>query len=204
MSAQPAKDGDARRSPGRPRSQTSENAILDATLELLAAEGFRGLTVDKVAARAGASKATIYRRWPSKETLVIAAFERTEPLVASGQGSALEQLVDLIEQFCHYMQQTPLGAVLPALIAERSHNSVLESALQPIVEGRRQPLLELIEGARDNGELPTTMNVDDFADQCLGPLIMRMMLLNQKVERDYIQQVVHQACTGVGAISPWT
>ncbi|MFZ1294493.1 MAG: helix-turn-helix domain-containing protein, partial [Pseudomonadales bacterium] len=65
---------------GRPRSGASEQAILSATLELLAELGFRAVTVDAIAARAGASKSTIYRRWPTKEYLVIAAFAQTPNL----------------------------------------------------------------------------------------------------------------------------
>ena len=55
------------RRPGRPRSLQSEEAILEATGKLLSSEGYLGLTVSKVAARARASKSTIYRRWPTRE-----------------------------------------------------------------------------------------------------------------------------------------
>src|SRR4051794_33161402 len=58
---------------GRPRDQRAEGAILDATVALVGEVGFGNLTVDAVAARAGVGKATIYRRWASKEELVIAA-----------------------------------------------------------------------------------------------------------------------------------
>src|SRR6202050_426841 len=65
--------GPANRRPGRPRSEQAEQAIIDATLDLFAEQGFEGVCVEAVAARAGVGKATIYRRWPNKEELLLAA-----------------------------------------------------------------------------------------------------------------------------------
>ena len=62
------------RRPGRPRSEQAEQAIIEATLDLFAEQGFEGVCVEAVAARAGVGKATIYRRWPNKEELLLAAF----------------------------------------------------------------------------------------------------------------------------------
>ena len=59
-----------RRTPGRPRSEASHHAIIEATLELLIESGYGALTMDAVRTRAGVGKATIYRRWSSKEELV--------------------------------------------------------------------------------------------------------------------------------------
>src|SRR4029453_16014511 len=61
------------RRPGRPRSEQAEQAIIEATLDLFAEQGFEGVCVEAVAARAGVGKATIYRRWPNKEELLLAA-----------------------------------------------------------------------------------------------------------------------------------
>src|SRR6202021_1581155 len=66
--------GPANRRPGRPRSEQAEHAIIEATLDLFAEQGFEGVCVEAVAARAGVGKATIYRRWPNKEELLLAAF----------------------------------------------------------------------------------------------------------------------------------
>src|SRR5580704_5442851 len=68
--------GEGRR-PGRPRSEQAEQAIIDAALELFGERGVEGVCVEAVAARAGVGKATIYRRWPSKEELLIAALGTT-------------------------------------------------------------------------------------------------------------------------------
>jgi AcrR family transcriptional regulator len=77
----------AKRKPGRPRSMQSEEAIIKATTALLTDEGYASLTVGKVAARARASKSTIYRRWPTKEHLVIEAFNRWPARSLSDLGS---------------------------------------------------------------------------------------------------------------------
>lgn len=61
---------------GRKRDHSRDSAILEATLAVLAESGYDGLTVDKVAARTGAARATVYRRWPTKADLVLAAVER--------------------------------------------------------------------------------------------------------------------------------
>src|SRR6266496_6782642 len=66
------------RKPGRPRSAQAHKAILDATLELLAEGGFQGLSIEAVAARAGVGKTTIYRRWPSKNELVMDAIREVQ------------------------------------------------------------------------------------------------------------------------------
>ena len=67
------------RKPGRPRSAQADQAILRATLELLAQDGIQGMSLEGVAARAGVSKTTIYRRWPNKDALILDALRQSKP-----------------------------------------------------------------------------------------------------------------------------
>ena len=76
--------------PGRPRSQEAHRAILKATLELLGEQGFRGLTMERVAERAGVGKTTIYRRWPSQTELVAEAIGQIRPPSAPADSGSLE------------------------------------------------------------------------------------------------------------------
>ena len=76
-------DAEVARRPGRPRSEQADQAIIDAALSLFAESGPEGLCIERVAARAGVGKATIYRRWPGKEDLLldaIAALKAPMPL----------------------------------------------------------------------------------------------------------------------------
>ena len=195
----PRASGASPRSRGRPRSQASEDAILDATAELLAACGYRAVTVDAIAARAGASKATIYRRWPTKENLVIAAIARSPVLVPPARGDLTEQLATTIAQFARYMQETPLGGVLPALVAERTHNPALADALASLTKLRRQPLADVLMAGMARGELPAGIDCEFAQDLLIGPVLQRIMVMGQRVDRRFINRVVRTVCSGLRA-----
>ena len=94
--AQPASGnpGD-RRGPGRPRSADADKAIVEATLEMLADEGYYALSLEAVAARAGVGKATIYRRWPGKRELVgdaLATLNEGMPEVPPASATTLDRV----------------------------------------------------------------------------------------------------------------
>ncbi len=85
------------RRPGRPRSERADQAIIDAALSLFAESGPEGLCIEQVAARAGVGKATIYRRWPGKEDLLLDAIAALKaPLPEPAGRSVREDLVTLL------------------------------------------------------------------------------------------------------------
>ena len=91
----------AARRPGRPRSEQAEQAIIEATLDLFAEQGFEGVCVEAVAARAGVGKATIYRRWPNKEELLLAALGSLKSPFPEPQGvSVRDDLVAMLTVMC--------------------------------------------------------------------------------------------------------
>src|ERR1019366_8483397 len=87
--------------PGRPRSEQAEQAIIEATLDLFAEQGVEGACVEAVAARAGVGKATIYRRWPNKEELLLAALGSLKsPFPEPGGVSVRDDLVAMVKVMC--------------------------------------------------------------------------------------------------------
>lgn len=117
------------RAPGRPFDVDVQAGLLRATQDLLIEEGFERLTVDAVAKRCGASKATIYRRWPSKVALVVAAASALFPVPEVPDTGDLRE--DLLASARAYMNEDGHSqAVLASLLTAARHDPVLRTAAQ--------------------------------------------------------------------------
>ena len=161
------------RSPGRPRDARKEEIILRETLAVLSEKGFSGLTVDAVVARAKISKATIYRRWATKEELAIAALNLLPPIESPNKGSLEDDVQAYVEQYTHYLKTTSLRTVLPALVSEAMHNADLASKLRQLVVVRRASGIEMIERAIERGELPPQTNAELAQELLIAPMVRR-------------------------------
>lgn len=162
---------------GRPRSLESEEAILEATGTLLSSEGYLGLTVSKVAARARASKSTIYRRWPTKEHLVMAAFERWPVMVPRDRGDLLSDLLDLYQQYLRVHHRTPTGAIVPTLVAERVSNPELSVLFDSLMRRRLDPTRVILRRAIERGELPADTDLELAVEAVMAAAVMRVYFL---------------------------
>jgi AcrR family transcriptional regulator len=186
-------------SAGRPRSEEAHQAILDATLELLAEVGFSALTVEGVAQRAGVGKATIYRRWPSKLPLVAEAFGRLPRFEEVDSGDLAEDLKAMIRAYLHLFNTTPLGTVLPSLAGERAHDPALSQVLDPVLKGRRRPLIEVLRRGVERGELPEDLDLDLAADLVVGPIAVRLFFTGSKLTPRMVGPLVDLALDGLRA-----
>jgi AcrR family transcriptional regulator len=187
-----------RAGPGRPRSEESESAILDTTMELLASEGYAGFTLDKLAAQARVSKSTVYRRWASKEHLLIAAFDRMPPLVPADKGNVVEDLVTVVLQFINIVRTTPLRTVLPILIGARSQNPALEEVLRPWMEQRRAFMKTVVERAVARGELPAGLDFNLVMDMIMGPVLLRLFFYEEDLSRVAVRDLIRAVIRGIG------
>jgi AcrR family transcriptional regulator len=182
--------GEARRKPGRPRSKKSEEAIINATTRLLNDEGYAKLTVGKVAAYAKASKSTIYRRWPTKEHLIIEAFNRWPALMPHDKGDVLSDLLDLYRQFLRVLHRPPSNGIMPTLVAERAHNPALAAVFDPLMQMRRDPARAVLRRAIDRGELSRDTDTEHAIDAIMGATMLRLYFtagdLSVKSMRKYL------------------
>ncbi|MER5666819.1 TetR/AcrR family transcriptional regulator [Streptomyces mirabilis] len=163
---------------GRPRDANRDRALLDATLAVLGESGYGGLTTAAVAARAGVSTATLYRRWPSKEFLVVdAAAAYSQELTAPADTGTLEgDLRALIRAKAASMTGKE-GGVLRSLIAEGGHNAALADALtKAFVLPVRLRMEEIVQRAVDRGEIAPVEHADLLGDLVIGPMMSRFFL----------------------------
>ena len=164
------------RAPGRPRSERADEAIVDAALALVTVEGFDRLSMDAVAARAGVSKATIYRRWPSKEALVIDAIaRRIDPFAGDEPGGVRERLVRLLDNVVA-TSHSDIGRLLPCMVGATVSNPALAAAYRDrILDPRRARIAEILRAGVAAGELRADLDVDLAVDQVVGPLLYRLV-----------------------------
>ncbi|SEP89940.1 transcriptional regulator, TetR family [Solimonas aquatica] len=182
----------------RARGAATEQAILQATLELLHEGGYSALTIDRVAARARASKTTIYRRWKTKEHLVLAVLQLLPmPMPERSSGSLQTDLIELFRQFARIMADSPLRGVLPMLVAECANNPALSHLLVPVNERRRAPLRKLVELAIERGELATHTDVELLLDVIQGAIAIRMYFLLDKLDERWIRGLVQLLMEGL-------
>jgi AcrR family transcriptional regulator len=184
-------------SAGRPRSEEAHQAILDATLALLAEVGFSALTVEGVAGRAGVGKATIYRRWPSKLPLVVEAFGGLPSFEDADTGSLAGDLKAMLRTYLELFNETPLAAVLPALASERAHDPALAELFDPVLRQRRSPLTRALERAVARGEVRADLDLDLAADLIVGPIAVRLFFTGRKVTTKMVDPMVDLALSGV-------
>jgi AcrR family transcriptional regulator len=188
------------RGPGRPRDVRADRAILDATLELAGSVGLGGLTMDAVAAKAGVSKATIYRRWSSKESLVLDAWmacftDDTIPDTGSVEGD----LTILMGGLRDNISKGLLARVLPQMVAAAQVNEELAAAYRQFVAHRRRRTLVVLQRAIDRGELPAAIDLDLVPDMLVGPLFYRTLMSGSVSDDKVVATVVATVLAGARA-----
>jgi AcrR family transcriptional regulator len=159
----------AKRAPGRPLEERPRRLAIETTLDLIAERGLRALTTDAVARRAGISKATIYRRWPSKEALVVDAVSSLVSEVAiPDTGSLREDVRALLRESVVLYAGSRPAKLIPDLVAEMARSpAVAEAVRTGFLAQRRDALRRVVVRARERGEV--RHGIDD--DLCIDLLV---------------------------------
>ena len=198
------------RKPGRPRSAQAHKAIIDATLELLAEEGYQGLSIEEVAARAGVGKTTIYRRWASKEELVMEAIRQVQidvPVMDTGNfRNDLAALLKTVYQgfMAHPYPYPFLGKLVLEFIGEYQTNpEIFQDALTQLIFPRFQRFFHMVEQAQAREEIRGDIDPELVLDLVAGSLYFRWMMrillpTSSASVVDWIEQVVDAIMQGIG------
>jgi AcrR family transcriptional regulator len=184
--------------PGRPRDERADAAILEAARELLAEDGARDLRMSDVAERAGVGKATIYRRYDSKEelvTAVIAAF--VSEIEIPDTGSTQADLLALMRGAVDRYAGSDEGAIMPSLVDAMSRDPRLARAVRTgFLAQRRAALKEVVDRGIARGDLDPSLDHELVLDVFGGPLFYRLLITGGPVDEQLAKGVVELVLRG--------
>jgi len=187
--------------PGRPRSDRVHRAILDAARELLIAEGFADLRLERVAARAGVGKTAIYRRWPSKEALALELLmELASPHIAIlDVGDTRAELLAAVTNAMRALTDTPFGPVIRALLSQIAIGPELGDPFRAsVVQARRDAVASVIARGVRRGDLRADVDLDVATELLVGPVYFRLMF-GGELSDEFAERVVDAVLHGYSA-----
>jgi len=191
--------GQRRRGGRRPAAEVRA-AVLAATAALLFEDGAAGVTFDKVAARAGASKMTLYKWWPSPGVLALEAyFDSTEHQLSFPDTGDIE--ADLITQmtaFTRLLNGQDGGKVIAGLIGTAQSDPALARALRDFYSGpRRQLAIDRLQRAQQTGQLRPGLDLAAVVDQLWGACYHRILLFSEPIEPATAKTLVTNLLHGI-------
>jgi AcrR family transcriptional regulator len=180
------------RGPGRPRDSSLDSTVLESVLHAIEDHGLSGLNMDDVANRAGVSKATIYRRWDSKEDLVVGAIAcLADSVVLDVTDDTRHDLVALVTLMGSFMHEMPGGSVFPWLVGEVAAGSELgKRYLEDVIAPRRAVVAQVIGEGVDRGDLRPDLDVELAVDMLLGPVLVRTLIGRSSGSEPWAEELV--------------
>ena len=187
------------RAGGRPLDAAISNRILDATLDVLDDDGYERLSMEAVAHRAGVHRPAVYRRWPNKLELVVAALysTRTEPVDAD-TGDIRSDLVAIVADAVKSMQQNPRMRVgLRLLVGSSTDDELAAVVNERVVEPRRAIARQVVARGVERGALRPETDPDLTIDMLIGTVVSRVMVRHRTITRAQIEQLVDAVLGGL-------
>jgi AcrR family transcriptional regulator len=191
----------SRRAPGRPRSLEADEAILEAAVDVFAEVGLEALTMEGVAARAGVSKNTLYRRYPNKIDLVVSAVRCYTKVGAPppDTGSTRDDLRAIVDELVAIVTDTPMGRMLPILVAVRARVSELDIAYSEIVADKRARSTTIVRRGVDRGDLRPDVDLDAVVDALVSPIFYRFLITSAPLAARFREGVVESVLRAFGS-----
>jgi AcrR family transcriptional regulator len=192
------------RSIGRPREERADRAILASALELMAEHGVRDLRMDDVADRARVGKATIYRRYRSKDDLVSAAVAvLVSEIAVPDTGSTRVDLLELMRNAVELYQGSVEAGVMPGLVDAMSRDPELARTVRDgFLAKRRSALRAVLARGVERGDLRADLDTDLALDVLGGPLFYRMLVTGGPIDEQLAEGVADLILRGFAPVAP--
>jgi len=194
-------DPQAGRRPGRPRSEQAEQAIIEATLDLFGEQGFEGVCVEAVAARAGVGKATIYRRWANKEELLLAALGSMKSPIPERRGiSVRDDLVAMLTVLCEDKADPRKARRYALLLGEGGkYPRLMARYKETVVEPRHEALRAVIRRGIATGELRADVDVEIARLALTGTVLAKEKAADGELNGEFAARIVDELLLGLAA-----
>lgn len=180
------------------RGAGARDRVLRAALDLLADEGLGGFTMDAVASRAGASKATVYRRWSTRSELIADAMDAEAPAApVPDTGELRSDLGELLAALHALLSTRPFPRLLAAFVDAAERDPTLSSLHAALAERRREPLRQVLQRAREREEIPAGTDIELAIDLLTGPAFLRRLIRHQQSSTDYAYAIVDHVLAAV-------
>jgi AcrR family transcriptional regulator len=186
---------------GRPRDPRIDDAVLRATVELLAETGYPGLLVSAIAERAGTSKPAIYRRWPSKAHLVHeAVFPIGAATTIPDTGSLPEDLREMVRRTMAFLTTPAARSALPGLVGEMASDPTLHSALlERFADIFAGGLAQWLERATGQGEVRTGVTAAELAEAIAGITLLGLLTHVTELDEAWVDRTTTLLLKGISA-----
>jgi AcrR family transcriptional regulator len=192
----------ARRPRGRPRSEKARQAILAAAGDLMLSGGLAAATMDAIAARAGVSKATVYKWWPSRGAVALDGFlDRVAGTLAVPDGlSAAAALTWQIDALIQIFRDTTAGPLMRALVAVAQTDPDIAGALRDQwLAPRRARAMETVQAGVQRGEIQAGLDHEAIMDELFGPVYHRLFFGHAPLSEDLAATLVSHLMAGIAA-----
>jgi AcrR family transcriptional regulator len=167
----------APRSPGRPRSTRADEAIIEAVLDLLTdGTPVDAISIEAVAARAGVGKATIYRRWPNKDALLLDSIRALKGAPPEPKGGSLREDLIMLVGAINRNPDSRTASIMPCLVPEVHRSPAHYRIYQEIVEQRRAVMRGVLRRGIESGELRPDTDVELTMLALVGPMLAQKLL----------------------------
>ena len=186
---------------GRPRNEDTTAAILSASLGLMEEEGLKAVTMERVAARAGVTKTTVYRRWPSAWAIVLDAFlQEVAPVLGIEPDVTLRETLRADMKSLAAAFATRPGRVLAPLLGYAQFNSDVRDALwERYIGPRREEARAVLIAAQERGEVRAELDADALIDALYGSLIYKLLVPHGELSDEYVDALIE--CV-LGSVTP--
>lgn len=185
---------------GRPRSERARLAILAAAGELMLAGGVNAASMEAIAERAGVSKATVYKWWPSRGAVALDGFlAQAQDTIAIPEGlSTREALHYQVLALIRLFRDTPSGPLMRALVSQAECDPEIARAVRERwLAPRRAVAMEIVRAGVASGEFRKDIDVAAVSDQLFAPIYHRLIFGHEPLVDELADRLVDQAVAGL-------